>query len=188
MSSGEGAAEGRSLAADASEHNGVIPMAKLLLGDQSFEVELLTDVPTNWPGIKVMSKGAKLDIPPGTVVRVESEDDHIAGSYKVVYRLAPAYPRSWRLLLERATAEIPQEAAASPSKAAPASPASGPSAPNRDKVFTIKVSGLVGGGVRKSVVEYKVPFSRLSQEVKRITRMGGKIVSITESNLLSNLS
>jgi phycocyanin-associated rod protein len=33
-----------------------------------------------------------------------------------------------------------------------------------------------------------VPFSRLSQEVKRITQMGGKIVSITESNLLSNLS
>jgi hypothetical protein len=32
-------------------------MAKLLLGDQAFEVELLTDVPTNWPGIKVMSKG-----------------------------------------------------------------------------------------------------------------------------------
>jgi hypothetical protein len=88
-------------------------MAKLLLGDQAFEVELLTDVPTNWPGIKVMSKGAKLDIPAGTVVKVEAEDDHIAGSYKVVYRLAPAYPRSWRLLLEReSVATAPQVASA----------------------------------------------------------------------------
>jgi len=160
-------------------------MAKLLLGDQSFEVELLTDVPTNWPGIKVMSKGAKLDIPAGTVVRVESEDDHVTGSYKVVYRLAPAYPRSWRLLLERESAAPAPQAEAAP--AAQVAPSAASSLPNSDKIFTLKVSGLVGGGVRKSVVEYKVPFSRLSQEVKRITQMGGKIVSITESSLLSNL-
>ncbi len=162
-------------------------MAKLLLGDQAFEVELLTDVPTNWPGIKVMSKGAKLDIPAGTVVRVESEDDHVTGSYKVVYRLAPAYPRSWRLLLERESAAAPQAEAAPATKPAQVAPSAASSLPNSDKIFTIKVSGLVGGGVRKSVAEYKVPFSRLSQEVKRITQRGGKIVSITESNLLSNL-
>ncbi len=163
-------------------------MAKLLLGDQSFEVELLTDVPTNWPGIKVMSKGAKLDIPAGTVVKVEAEDDHITGSYKVVYRLAPAYPRSWRLLLEReSAAPAPQAEVAPETTAAQVAPSAASSLPNSDKIFTLKVSGLVGGGVRKSVVEYKVPFSRLSQEVKRITQMGGKIVSITESNLLSNL-
>ncbi|MDT7945929.1 MULTISPECIES: phycobilisome linker polypeptide [unclassified Synechococcus] len=162
-------------------------MAKLLLGDQAFEVELLTDVPTNWPGIKVMSKGAKLDIPAGTVVKVEAEDDHIAGSYKVVYRLAPAYPRSWRLLLEReSVATAPQVASAPEPEVAQASSSEG-GLPNSDKIFAIKVSGLVGGGVRRSVVEYKVPFSRLSQEVKRITQMGGKIVSIAESNLLSTL-
>ncbi|MFQ3614481.1 MAG: phycobilisome linker polypeptide, partial [Cyanobacteriota bacterium] len=59
--------------------------------------------------------------------------------------------------------------------------------PNADKTFTIKVSGVVGGGVRKSVLEYKVPFSRLSQEVKRITKMGGQILSISESNVLTTL-
>ncbi|HIK21651.1 MAG TPA: CpcD phycobilisome linker protein [Synechococcus sp. M44_DOE_062] len=167
-------------------------MAKLLLGDQAFEVELLTDTPTNWPGIKVMSKGAKLDIPAGTVVKVESEDDHVTGSYRVVYRLAPAYPRSWRLLLEResvATApqEVGSQATSAPEPQVTQASSSESGLPNSDKIFTIKVSGLVGGGVRRSVVEYKVPFSRLSQEVKRITQRGGKIVGIAESNLLSNL-
>jgi phycocyanin-associated rod protein len=167
-------------------------MAKLLLGDQSFEVEPLADAPTHWPGIKVMSTGAKLDIPVGAVVKVESEDGNLAGSYKVAYRLAPAYPRTWRLLLER-------ESAAPAAESAPAQAASAPesgsvhvstpdsSLPNGDKTFTIKVSGVVGGGVRKSVIEYKVPFSRLSQEVKRITKMGGQILSISESNVLSTL-
>lgn len=163
-------------------------MAKLLLGDQSFEVEPLADVPTDWPGIKVMSTGAKLEVPVGAVVKVESEDGNLAGSYKVVYRLAPAYPRTWRLLLER-------DGAAPAAEVAPTSE-SGPvhvstsesSLANGDKTFTIKVSGVVGGGVRKSVLEYKVPFSRLSQEVKRITKMGGQILSISESNVLSHLN
>ncbi|MEN9226082.1 MAG: phycobilisome linker polypeptide [Thermostichus sp. HHBFW_bins_43] len=163
-------------------------MAKLLLGDQSFEVEPLADVPTNWPGIKVMSTGAKLDVPVGAVVKVESEDGNLAGSYKVAYRLAPAYPRTWRLLLERESAAPPSEAPESGSVHVSTSAPSGSSLPNSDKTFTIKVSGVVGGGVRKSVIEYKVPFSRLSQEVKRITRMGGQILSISESNVLSNLN
>lgn len=163
-------------------------MATLLLGDQSFEVEPLADAPTNWPGIKVMSTGAKLDVPVGAVVKVEAEDGNLAGSYKVAYRLAPAYPRTWRLLLERESAAP----TASPSEAGSVhlgtSAPSESSLPNGDKTFTIKVSGVVGGGVRKSVIEYKVPFSRLSQEVKRITQMGGQILSISESNVLSNLN
>lgn len=158
-------------------------MAKLLLGDQSFEVEPLADVPTDWPGIKVMSKGAKLQVPVGTVVKVESEDKNLAGSYKVAYCLAPAFPRTWRLLLERESAAPAPEAAATPAVAS----ASSSDMPNTDKTFTIKVSGVVGGGVRKSVLEYKVPFSRLSQEVKRITKMGGQILSISESNVLTTL-
>ncbi|MEN9203527.1 MAG: phycobilisome linker polypeptide [Thermostichus sp. DG_1_6_bins_120] len=151
-------------------------MAKLLLGDQSFEVELLEDVPTDWPGIKVMSTGAMLKVPAGTVVKVESEDRQVSGSYKVAYCLAPAFPRTWRLLLEREGAAAPAVASAPSSDV-----------PNADKIFIIKVSGVVGGGVRKSVLEYKVPFSRLSQEVKRITQMGGQILSISEASLLKTL-
>ncbi|MCF2969890.1 CpcD phycobilisome linker protein [Synechococcus sp. Nb3U1] len=163
-------------------------MAKLLLGDQSFEVEPLADVPTDWPGIKVMSTGAKLEVPVGAVVKVESEDGNLAGSYKVVYRLAPAYPRTWRLLLERDGA-APAAEVAPASESGPAHVSTSESLlANGDKTFTIKVSGVVGGGVRKSVLEYKVPFSRLSQEVKRITKMGGQILSISESNVLSNLN
>ncbi len=176
--------EGESRPSDTGQKDGVSDMAKLLLGEQSFEVELLGDVPTNWPGIKVMSKGEKLKVPAGTVVKVEcDEDSSLSGSYRVAYCLAPAFPRTWRLLLER---ESP--APAEKTSAAPAAVSAAPSdLPNTEKVFTIKVSGVVGGGVRKSVLEYKVPFSRLSQEVKRITKMGGQILNISESNGLSPL-
>lgn len=159
-------------------------MAKLILGDQSFEVEPLADVPTNWPGIKVMSKGAELKVPAGTVVKVESEDANLAGTYKVAYCLAPAYPRTWRLLLEREEAAPATEDTVPPAVASESSS----DVPNADKIFTIKVAGVVGGGLRKSVLEYKVPFSRLSQEVKRITQRGGKIISISESNVLKTLA
>ncbi|MGQ9836459.1 MAG: phycobilisome linker polypeptide [Cyanobacteriota bacterium] len=158
-------------------------MAKLILGDQSYEVEPLADVPTNWPGIKVMSKGAELKVPAGAVVKVESEDVNLAGSYKVAYCLAPAFPRTWRLLLEREEAAPVTEATTAPAVASESSS----DVSNADKIFTIKVSGVVGGGVRKSVLEYKVPFSRLSQEVKRITQRGGQILSISESSVLKTM-
>lgn len=156
----------------------------LVAGNQSFEVEPLTDVAPDWPGIKVMTTSSDLDLgsqlQQGTEVSLQG-DGAAAGSYEVGYLLSPAAPRHWRIFLKSKDAG---------SGSAPGIGAKAPvstDAPNQDKLFTIKVSGLMGGGVRRSVQEYKVPFSRLSQEVSRITKTGAQIISITESVTLTSL-
>lgn len=154
----------------------------LVAGNQSFEVEQLTDVAPDWPGVKVMTKTSDLNLEAtlseGTEVKLQG-DGSASGTYEVAYCLAPAAPRNWRIFLNPRTGG---SAAGSATK----TPAS-TMAPNNDKLFTIKVSGLIGNGVRRSVQEYKVPYSRLSQEVSRITKMGGQIVSITEAVTLTSL-
>lgn len=154
----------------------------LMAGSQSFEVEQLADVPPDWPGIKVMTKSPDLDlesvVSEGTEVQIQGDG---AGSYEVAYLLSPAAPRNWRIFLKSKSGST--TAGSGGAAKAPANT----DAPNEDKLFTIKVSGLIGGGVRRSVQEYKVPYSRLSQEVSRITKSGAQIVSITEAVTLTSL-
>jgi len=151
----------------------------LMAGSQSFEVEQLTDVPPDWPGIKVMTKSPDLELESvlseGTEVKIQGDG---AGSYEVAYLLSPAAPRNWRIFLKSKSGSTEGTAAKAPANT---------DAPNQDKLFTIKVSGLLGGGVRRSVQEYKVPYSRLSQEVSRITKSGAQIISITEAVPLTSL-
>ncbi|NJM00687.1 MAG: CpcD phycobilisome linker protein [Synechococcaceae cyanobacterium SM2_3_2] len=120
-------------------------------------------------------------------------EEELAGSYRVVQALAPAAPRSWRLFLEK-----PANGGATPTPTTSATAAvpTEPKQPrtdvaNADKIFVIKVSGLVGTSlnseVRKSTVEYKVPFSRLSQEMARITKTGVKILSVEEADVLGTV-
>ncbi len=138
-------------------------------GNQTFEVEQLTDVAPDWQGIKVMAKSGEMKLAKGTPVKLQADDPSLSGEYTVSFCLAPGAPRTWRVLLERA------------GQSGSARPARSSDLPNVDKLFTIRVSGVIGKGVRRSVVEYKVPFSRLSQEVSRITKAGGTIVSLAES-------
>lgn len=60
--------------------------------------------------------------------------------------------------------------------------------PSRGRVFLYEVSGLRQSAetqnsshqIRQSgSVFFKVPYTRMNEEMKRIARMGGKIVSIT---------
>ncbi|HEY9764147.1 MAG TPA: phycobilisome linker polypeptide [Trichocoleus sp.] len=60
--------------------------------------------------------------------------------------------------------------------------------PSRGRVFLYEVSGLRQSAetqnsspqIRKSgSVFFKVPYNRMNEEMQRIARMGGKIVSIT---------
>jgi phycocyanin-associated rod protein len=141
----------------------------LVAANQTLEVEQLTDVDPSWKGIKIMTQLANIDLnlPIGSKVELQSEDPQIAGTYTVSCCLSPAAPRGWRLFLE------------------PVSKATSGSA-NTDKVFLIQVSGVVGNNIRKSVVEYRVPFARLSETVKQITRMGGKIIQLTEIATYAN--
>ncbi|NJK62374.1 MAG: CpcD phycobilisome linker protein [Synechococcaceae cyanobacterium SM2_3_1] len=104
---------------------------------------------------------------------MKAEDPSLAGAYEVDQILSPAAPRGWRLFLVKpGVARV---------KAQPGDS----SANNTDKLFNVEVSGLIGPNVRKSVTSYLIPFSRLSQEVKRITRTGAKIVRISESSPLA---
>jgi hypothetical protein len=151
-------------------------MAMQLVTDNlTLEVEQLSDVPPDWQGLKLMTERADVDLKltPGMQVEVKAEDSSLAGAYRVDQILSPAAPRGWRLFLMKPG-----------SAQAPAQPGD-TSANNTDKLFNVEVSGLIGPNVRKSVVSYLIPFSRLSQDVKRITRTGGKIVKITESSLLA---
>ena len=156
----------------------------LMAGSQSFEVEQLTDMPPDWPGIKVMTTSPDLDLESvlsaGTEVKIQG-DGVSSGSYEVAYLLSPAAPRNWRIFLTS------KSGAAMGSATGAAKAPANTDAPNSEKMFTIKVSGLLGGGVRRSVQEYKVPFSRLSQEVSRITKSGAQIISITEAVTLTSL-
>jgi hypothetical protein len=49
---------------------------------------------------------------------------------------------------------------------------------NSDGHFLVEVSGLRGSHVRHGVQRFCVPFSRLSSEVRRVTRAGGRIVEV----------
>jgi hypothetical protein len=156
-------------------------MLVLVAGDQTFEVEQLTDVDPAWQGVKVMTPSADLTVVVGTEVRLQSENSGLAGTYTVTQRLTPAAPRGWRLFLDRvAAASAP---AAAPTVASQPAIRVDPTF-NTSKTFTLKVSGMGGMKVRQSVTEVKVSFDRLSLEVQRITKAGGKILSITESGIL----
>lgn len=151
----------------------------LMAGSQSFEVEQLTDTPPDWPGIKVMTTTPDLELESvlGTGTEVKIQKDGVdSGSFEVAYLLSPAAPRNWRIFLKQTTSG----SATGPAVSSSAAPVRS-DVPNTDKLYTIKVSGLIGGMVRRSVQEYKVPYSRLSQEVNRITKSGAQIISITES-------
>lgn len=166
---------------------------QLVVADQTFEVEQLTDTPVDWQGLKVMltQPDVVLNVASGVEVTIQG-DQALAGSYRVAQVLSPAAPRTWRLFLEKpealSSSQSPADPAATP---VVASRPSRPDVPNRDKMFVIKVSGLVGSrlisDVRKSVVEYKVPFSRLSQEMARITKTGVKVLSVEEADVLGSL-
>ncbi len=151
-------------------------MAMQLVTDNlTLEVEQLSDVPSTWQGLKLMTKRAdvNLNLTPGKQVEVKAEDPTLAGPYEVDQILSPAAPRGWRLFLVK------------PGGAKALGQPGGSTALNIDKLFNVEVSGLIGPNVRKSVITYLIPFSRLSQEVKRITRTGGKIVRISESSPLA---
>lgn len=158
---------------------------QLVVADQTFEVEQLTDTPVDWQGLKVMltQPDAVLKVVSGAEVTIQG-DEALAGSYRVAQVLSPAAPRTWRLFLEK-----PEALSAATPVVEPRP--SRPDVPNGDKMFVIKVSGLVGSrlisDVRKSVVEYKVPFSRLSQEMARITKSGGKVLRVEEADVLGSL-
>ncbi|MGF1576327.1 MAG: phycobilisome linker polypeptide [Cyanophyceae cyanobacterium] len=163
---------------------------QLVIADQTYDVERLTDTAADWQGVKVMLTQPDVDlkVATGAEVVLQGEED-LAGSYRVAQALSPAAPRSWRLFLEKATN---LGAAPAPTTTAAAEPKQARTdVPNADKIFVIKVSGLVGVGVtsnvRKSTVEYKVPFSRLTQEMARITKTGVTILSVKEADLLGSL-
>lgn len=147
----------------------------LVAANQTLEVEQLTDVDPSWKGIKIMIQSADIDLnlPTGSKVELQSEDPQVAGTYTVSCCLGPAAPRGWRLFLESAFTSRSGSDSSSGSE-------------NRDKVFLIQVSGVVGNNTRKSMVEYRVPFARLSESVKQIARMGGKIIQITEVATYTN--
>ncbi len=143
----------------------------LVAADKTVEVEQLTDVDPNWQGIKLETKADQtIALAVGSMVTLQADDTQLAGDYKVKFVLGPAAPRGWRLFLEADRKVTRTEG------------------PNTEKVFLIKVSAVTGDNVRRSVIEYKVPYSRLSQEVQRITRSGSKIINIAETNGFGNFA
>ncbi|MGK7911479.1 MAG: phycobilisome linker polypeptide [Synechococcus sp.] len=52
---------------------------------------------------------------------------------------------------------------------------------NRNRVFTIKITGLKGARMRHALTIYSVSFDRLGHEIQRINRSEAKIVDITVS-------
>ncbi|MDX2272159.1 MAG: phycobilisome linker polypeptide [Cyanobacteriota bacterium] len=152
----------------------------LMVGEQTYEVEQLTDTDPQWRGIKVMVKSGTMMLAVGTEVKLQPEGSEESQPYRVSICLSPAAPRGWRVFLEPITRSLsPQTATHTPILRS--------DLPNGDKIFIISVAGVIGEQVRRSVVEYKVPFARLSQEVKRITKAGGKITRITEAATLGSL-
>ncbi|MGK7905884.1 MAG: phycobilisome linker polypeptide [Synechococcus sp.] len=144
--------------------------------DTQFDVELLGDVLPGSSDIKVAATNNQtLKLAVGTAVTLRA-DEPVGGDYTVTLALAPAAPRGWRLYLSKVAG------GATPVAVNPASASTeGSSADNTGKVFEIKfVSAGTSPMVRTSVQTLRVPFSRMSSEVSRITRSGSKIVSITE--------
>lgn len=167
---------------------------QLVVADQVYEMELLTDGPPDWQGVKLMlaQPAVVFKVASGAEVTVQGEDS-LAGSYRVTQVLSPAAPRTWRVFLEQAAASQAPAPAAPPTEASvpkrdPSQPIYSSDTPSGDKIYVIKVSGLLGStlvsGVRKSVTEYKVPYARLSQELARITKTGVKVLSIEEVEML----
>ena len=163
---------------------------QLVIADQTYDVERLTDTAADWQGVKVMLTQSDVDlkVATGAEVMLQGEGD-LAGSYRVAQALSPAAPRSWRLFLEKSTKAGTAPTPATTTVTEPKQPRT--DVPNADKIFVIKVSGLVGTSlkseVRKSTVEYKVPFSRLTQETTRITKTGVTILSVEEADVLGTV-
>ncbi|NJK72821.1 MAG: hypothetical protein HC926_06220 [Synechococcaceae cyanobacterium SM2_3_60] len=105
-------------------------------------------------------------------------------AYTIQRALAPAAPRGWRFYLQ-AVAVTPAPAA--PTIAIPDVPAAAPvvhASENLESVFIVEVEKLGGTNIRRSSTTLRVPYNRLSEELQRILRGGGKVVSITEGSLL----
>lgn len=154
---------------------------QLVIADQTYDVERLTDTAADWQGVKVMLTQPEVafKVASGAQVVIQGEEE-LAGSYRVVQALAPAAPRSWRLFLEK-----PANGGATPTPTTSATAAvpTEPKQPrtdvaNADKIFVIKVSGLVGTSlnseVRKSTVEYKVPFLASPRRWPGSPKLGSK--------------
>ncbi|WP_017324498.1 phycobilisome linker polypeptide [Synechococcus sp. PCC 7336] len=139
---------------------------------REFGVERLDDTLPSSSETKVMAAtGEGRVIPVGARVELKG-DGSIEGQYEVVRALSPAAPRGWRFYLNGVASDsAPSGVAASPTAADDGN--------NSAKRFAIRVSGAQGAVVRQSVQTIEVPFSRLSTEMKRLNRMGGKIESIT---------
>lgn len=148
-------------------------------GDATFDVDVMDDVAPGWNGLKVVARdGLHLNIPPGESVELRADDDAIAGTYTVSFVLSPAAPRGWRAYLDRANGA----SAASFSSEAPIEQSgSGSGADNTQKKYIITVESAGGATVRRSKTTYRVPYARMSSEVKRLTRSGARIVSIEET-------
>lgn len=168
---------------------------------QSIPVVALTDDPE---AVKVM---ALVDLPnapaTGTTVHYGQK------AYTIQRALAPAAPRGWRFYLQpvAVTASEPAEPTPPPepvaaviseapepieaSMSAPSTPAVphavnavAHASENLESVFIVQVEKLGGTNIRRSSTTLRVPYNRLSEELQRILRGGGKVVSITEGSLL----
>jgi hypothetical protein len=142
-------------------------MQLVVAPDQRYDVELLTDAPPSWTGLKVMCMDPDIHLPVGSTVEIHHNGS--ISTYTVSQALSPAAPRGWRFFL------LPTSSAASP----PPSDSNSEDSTNAEKYYIIEVSGLIGKGVRRSTQTYKIPYSSLSAELQRITKAGGKIVSIS---------
>ncbi|GAB4212857.1 MAG: hypothetical protein OHK0012_07870 [Synechococcales cyanobacterium] len=149
-------------------------MQLVVAPDQRYDVELMTDAPPTWTGLKVMCMDAEIQLSVGTTV--ELVKDGASSVYTVAQALGPAAPRGWRFFLSPAAVPAP----AAP-QSAPVSVSSSNEISNIEKYYIIKVSALVGNGVRLSSQEIKVSYSSLSAEFQRLTRAGAKILSISEA-------
>lgn len=164
---------------------------RLDVGNQGIPVVLLTDDPA---GVKVMAVGDLAAPPtPGTTVHYQQK------TYTIQRVLAPAAPRGWRFYLQAVTepGEAPTAPANSPETGSKTlaepmttsaevrpTPSVIHASENLESVFIVEVEKLGGTNIRRSNTTLRVPYTRLSEELQRILRNGGKVVSITEGSLL----
>ncbi len=120
-------------------------------------------------------------------------------AYTIQRALAPAAPRGWRFYLQPVGVIAVEPPPAEPVAAAPVLGASteaslptvlpatnsvAHASENLESVFIVQVEKLGGTNIRRSSTTLRVPYNRLSEELQRILRGGGKVVSITEGSLL----
>lgn len=153
---------------------------KLDLGDQSIPVVALTDDPM---AVKVMAVTDLAQAPVvGTPVHYGQQ------TYTIQRALAPAAPRGWRFYLQAVGVAVQTtQPVATPEITIPEVPAVVPVAhasENLESVFLVEVEKLGGTNIRRSSTTLRVPYNRLSEELQRILRAGGRVVSITEGSLL----